>query len=84
MTNCVLCHKFWQVLGDLTFLEVGEEDGEITVARSQCELAHALLSVVSQSYYNPPKGTLKRGLAKSPGGCFLALRWQMSELEGTL
>lgn len=84
MTKCILCHKFWHILGNLTFLEVGKEGGEITVAHSQCELAYALLLVVSQSHYSPTRGILKRGPVKPPGGCFLALRWQMSELEGTL
>lgn len=28
MTNRVLCHKSWQVLGDLTFPEVGKQMGK--------------------------------------------------------
>lgn len=83
-TNCVLCHKLYQVLADLTFLELGKESGETAMAHSQCRLAYALLWVVPQSHSNPTRQTLQRGLAKPPGGCFLVLRWQMSQLEGTL
>ena len=45
MKNCVLCHKFRQVLVDLTFLDLGKKD-----SHSQGGLTCALLLVVSQGH----------------------------------
>ena len=80
MKNCVLCHKFHQVLVDLTFLDLGKED-----SHSQGGLTCALLLVVSRDHrviLIPQGRPLKE--ANPPGGCFLVLRGQTSRLEGTL
>lgn len=57
--NCILCHKFSQVLVDLTFLDMGKE--RMTVAHIQGGLTCALLLVVSQGRSNSTRETLKRG-----------------------